>query len=405
MRLPSDANASGRSFGADEEAAVLAVLRSGTLNCTRGTAVSALEAEIRERFAAVDVRACSSGTAALHAAIAAIDPDPGDEIVTTPVTDMGAITPILYQGAVPVFADVDPLTLNVTPDSVAARIGERTRAVIMTHLFGNPCDADGILAVARERDIPVIEDAAQAWGASYKGRAPGSLGDIGCFSLQQGKHITCGEGGLVVSNDEAYARRARLFVDKAWGYGDPSPDHYFLALNYRMTELQGAVALAQFRKLDGLLRPRLAAATRLREALGALPGILLSPVLPGCVHSYWRFPVFVDDDELPGGVDALAEGLIERGVGCSPRYVRKPAFECEVLKEGRTLGRSSFPLAGLHRHTDARETFDVRQYPGVLQGLNRVIVMPINERYGEAEVDYVTEVFRDVVAELRGERA
>ena len=404
MQLPSDANAGGRSFGAEEEGGVLAVLRSGTLNCTRGTAVAKLEDEVKSRFGACDARACSSGTAAIHAALAAIDPEPGDEVVTTPITDMGAITPILYQGAVPVFADVDPLTLNVTAESVQARITDRTRAVVMTHLFGNPCDADGILSVARARNIPVIEDAAQAWGAFYKGRPAGTLGDIGCFSLQQGKHITCGEGGLVISNNQTFARRIRLFVDKAWGYGDPKPDHYFLALNYRMTELQGAVALAQFRKLDNLLRSRLAAAERLRRGLSETPGIRVSPVEPDCVHSYWRVPFFVDDDTVPGGVDALGRGLMDRGVACGPRYIQKPAFSCEVLRDGRTFGRSSFPLVGPHRETDARTDYVRERYPGVEWGLGHVIVLPINERYGDAEADYVVGAVRDALSRLRGTR-
>ena len=145
--------------------------------------------------------------------------------------------------------------------------------MIVTHLFGNACDMDPILELADRHGLPVIEDAAQAYLTEYKGRLVGTIGDIGCFSLQQGKHMTSGEGGIVVSRDEQYARRMKLFIDKAWGYGDPKPDHYFLAPNYRMTELQGAVALAQFRKLDSVVDRRVRTAGRLRELIGDVPGV------------------------------------------------------------------------------------------------------------------------------------
>src|SRR6185436_13683961 len=137
-----------------------------------------------------------------HAAVAAIDPEPGDEIVTTSITDMGALTPILYQAAIPVFADTDPRTYNVTAETIAPRITRRTKAVIVTHLFGNPCDMDPIVELCREKGLLLLEDCAQAFGATYKGRPVGTIGDIGCFSLQQTKHMTAGEGGMVVARDE-----------------------------------------------------------------------------------------------------------------------------------------------------------------------------------------------------------
>src|SRR5262245_64799374 len=143
IALPSDADHSGRDLGADEIALLCEVIDSGVLNCTKGTQVKAFERAFAERYGVPHARAVTSGTAACHAAIAAIDPEPGDEIITTSITDMGAIAPILYQLAIPVFADVDPVSLNVTPATVAARITRRTRAIVATHLFGNPCDVAG----------------------------------------------------------------------------------------------------------------------------------------------------------------------------------------------------------------------------------------------------------------------
>src|SRR5262245_28483779 len=163
---------------------------------------------------------------------------------------MGALTPVLYQGAIPVFADVDPRTGNVTADTIAACLSDRTRGIVVTHLFGVPCEMEPILQLAKTHRLPVIEDCAQAFLAEYDGQPVGRLGTIGCFSLQQGKHITTGEGGLVTTNDDALAKRVFYFLNKAWGYGDPQPDHYFIALNYRLSELQGAVAVAQLQKLN-----------------------------------------------------------------------------------------------------------------------------------------------------------
>ena len=176
MKLPSDQDASGRNFGTAELDLLREVLESGTLTATKGTHTKALEAEVAELFGVEHAVACASGSAAVHVAVAAIDPEPGDEIVTTPITDMGALTPIIYQGAIPVFADVDPVTGNVTAETIEQRLSDRTRAIVVTHLFGNPCAMDDILALAQARDLPIIEDSAQAFLARSSGRLVGGIG-------------------------------------------------------------------------------------------------------------------------------------------------------------------------------------------------------------------------------------
>src|SRR5213593_1244299 len=184
LTLPSDQDASGRTLGAEEILLVTEAIRSGTLTSTKGPFVKTLERRFADVLGVRHAYACASGTAAVHTAIAAIDPDPGDEIITSPITDMGALTPILYQGAIPVFADVDPDTLNVTAATIESRLNARTRAIVVTHLFGNPCEMSEIMTLARARDIPVIEDCAQAFLARHDGQLVGTLGSIGCFSLQ-----------------------------------------------------------------------------------------------------------------------------------------------------------------------------------------------------------------------------
>src|SRR5271154_2726947 len=158
MTLPSDQDSTGRTLGEEEIASVTAAIRTGTLTSTKGEFVKTLEKKFAEQIGVKYAYACSSGSAAVHCAIAAINPEPGDEIITTSITDMGALTPILYQGAIPVFADVDPFSLNVTAETIARVLSPRSRAIIVTHLFGNPCEMAPIVALAARHGLPIIED-------------------------------------------------------------------------------------------------------------------------------------------------------------------------------------------------------------------------------------------------------
>jgi dTDP-4-amino-4,6-dideoxygalactose transaminase len=391
VALPSDQDASGRTLGDEEIALLVEAIRSGTLSSTKGTFVKRLESEFASLLGVRHATACASGTSAIHAAIAAIDPEPGDEIVTSPITDMGALTPILYQGAIPVFADVEPDTGNLSAATIEARLSERTRAVIVTHLFGRPCEMAPILALARRHDLRVIEDCAQAFLARDDGRTVGTLGSIGCFSLQQGKHMTCGEGGLVVTDDDDLARRVFLFVNKAWGYGDAHPDHSFLALNGRMSELQGAVAVAQLAKLPAMVERRVEMAGRLGGALSGLPGVRHVPARAGSRATYWRFCLNVDGVIVPGGPHAMARALGADGIASTPRYIQKPAFQCEVFEKQRTFGSSRYPFT-LARPEALR--YDPANFPGVFALLDAILVLPWNERCTEAHVDHLARAIR-----------
>jgi dTDP-4-amino-4,6-dideoxygalactose transaminase len=388
---PSDQDATGRSFDDDEIAQLRAVLDSGVLTATKGSATAQLETAFANLLGVAHAVACSSGTSAIHAAVAALDPDPGDEIITTPITDMGALTPILYQGAIPVFADVDADTGNVTAATVAARLSDRTRAIVVTHLFGLPAEVDAIASLAAERGIPVIEDCAQAYLARRSGRIVGGFGAFGCFSLQQGKHITTGEGGLVVSPDNALAREARLWVNKGWAYGEPDPDHRAMALNARTTELQSAVALAQLAKLDAGVQQRIASAEHLTKHLDALPGLAAPPVPDGDTMSYWRFPLLVDLDVIPGGPGAIGAALRDSGIASSPRYIQKPAFACGLFRDRKGLGSSGWPF------TQARPEaldHDPARFPGAYAYLDRVLVIGWNEKVTEAHADRLADALR-----------
>ena len=396
--MPSDQDASGRTFGAEEIELLTEVLRSGTLTTTKGKFGKELEKKFAEKIGVKYAYACASGSAAVHCAIAAINPDPGDEIITTSITDMGALSPILYQGAIPVFTDVDPKTCNVTAATIEKAISERTKAIIVTHLFGNPCEMREIIELASARKIPVIEDAAQAFMAEYDGAKIGSMGAIGCFSLQQGKHITTGEGGIVTTNDDALARRMFLFINKAWGYGDANPDHYFLALNYRISELQAAVAVGQLEKLDFSVSSRVKTANKLTEMLQNIDGIETPRVAAGAKHVYWKYCLNVDESKIEGGAVGMARLLKEKNIFSAPRYIVKPAFACEVFREQNTFGDSHFPfnLARPEAVNYASEKF-----AGTFKGLHDILVLPWNERYTDEHVFYIAEAVKNAAKKLK----
>lgn len=401
VSLPSDQDRSGRSFDEAEMRLLAEVLDSGVLFAPKGRMVKRLESEFASFVGTDHAVASSSGTAAIHTALAAIDPEPGDEVITTAITDMGALSPILYQAAIPVFADVDPHTGNVTAETVRARLSDRTKAIIATHLFGNPADVIAIGKVAKEAGVPLIEDAAQAFGAMVGDRHVGSIGEIGAFSLQQGKHITTGEGGLIVTSDREIAHRARRYINKAWDYEIPS-DHDFLALNYRMSELVGAVGVAQLAKLADGVESRRKAAAAFDAALAPVEGVRPTSAVIGTTPSYWRYGLLVDPSLVPGGPAALAGQLREIGIPSAPRYIQKPAFRCGIFRDQKTFGNSRFPF------TLARPEavdYSVDRFPGTFSFLERILVLPWNEKYDETVVETLAAAIRHGVERLVGDQA
>ncbi|MEV4178750.1 DegT/DnrJ/EryC1/StrS family aminotransferase [Nonomuraea sp. NPDC049709] len=386
LHFPNMAEPAGRTLGDEEMAALERVIRSGMLNSVWGTEARALEREVGELYGSRHAIACSSGTAALHLSVVAAAPDPGDEIITTPITDFGTVAPILAQNAVPVFADVDPSDGNLDPDSVAALIGPRTRAIMAVHLFGAPARIAALRALADEHGLVLIEDCAQAWlaelPAGQPGRPPGeqaggppgeqaggqlgelsgelptrgyagTAGHVGTLSLQQWKHITCGDGGVAITDDDELARRMRLFADKGWDRA-AGRSHESLGLNYRMTELQAAVARAQLAKLPGVVESRRRTAGQLIEALRGLDGVLEGgePAAAGegrgvirlprpDGHAWWLFPLV-----LPGGdAPELAAHLSADGIPARAGYLKEPLNRAPLWK-GPVYGTSDYPLEG-----------------------------------------------------------
>jgi perosamine synthetase len=361
-----------KKVGKEELKELVDVIDSGNMNRWGGTKVVAFE----EEFAAIhEARygvASTSGTSALHIAIGMVNPSPGQEIITGPITDMGSIVPILYQGAIPIFAECAPDTFNMDPADIEAKITEKTAAIMAIHLFGNPCDMDSILEIARAHDLPVIEDCSQAHLSEYKGKLVGTMGDIGCFSLQQSKHITSGDGGITITNDDEFGIRGKLFMDKGWHREQYGPRVYeVFGPNYRMNELSGAVALAQTRKMRDIIELRRARGDLLRELLAHVPHVRLQKLINGCKHTYWQFGMYVEDD-APFTPTEFAQALSAEGVPCGAHYIGRPIFLChDALRNQRLFGDSRYPFD----HPNARPgiTYDENTCPQTQHVLDRLV--------------------------------
>lgn len=294
-------------IGAEEKAAAIAVLDSGVLSRFLGSwhddflggdRVRRFEADWAEFAGARYAVSVNSNTSGLLAAIGAAGVGPGDEVIVPPYTMSATAATIVAYNAVPVFADIDERTYCIDPARVEERITSRTRAIAVVHLFGHPAEMDRILEIARRHGLVVIEDAAQAPGALYKGRRVGNLGDMTVFSLNYHKHIHTGEGGIVTTSDERLATRLRLVrnhgeaVVEDMGFADIANTFGF---NLRLTELQAAIGSEQLRKLPSLLAQRTVNADCLARRVGQLPGISASHVEPHCTHVYYVQPFRYDE--------------------------------------------------------------------------------------------------------------
>lgn len=343
------------TIGAEEKQAVMDVLDSGVLSKFLGThseeffgGPRVLEAERRfaELVGARHAIAVNSATTALEAAVQAVGVAPGDEVIVSPYTMSASAAAILRNAAIPVFADVEDETYGLDPAAVAAAVTPRTRAILVTHLFGHPARMDELCTIADQYGLAIIEDAAQSIGASYHGRLTSSIGTAGVISLNRHKIIQSGEGGLVVTSDDTVAQRAQLVrnhgetvVDDA-GWVDQI--EYSLGSNYRMTEIEAAIATTQLERLDGLLEVRRNLATALTERLSRLEGITPPVVGDGCTHSYYMFAVRLTGtlrDDI--GRAMFAQALRAEGIPVAEGYVR-PLYLQSIYQQ-RSARPGGFP--------------------------------------------------------------
>lgn len=299
--------------------AISAVFRSGIL--TDGPVTAAFEDAFAALHEVDHAVAFANGTVALAGIYLGLDIGPGDEVIVPSMTFISTATSVLHVGATPVFADIDPDTFNLDPTDVAQRITPATRAIVAVHYGGQPADLDGLAAVAEEAGVLLIEDAAEAHGATFRGRPVGGFGRAAMFSFTPTKNITTGEGGMVTTDDGELARRLRLLRNH--GIDEPG-GHALVGYNWRLTEMQAAIGTVQLTKLPGILERKRAHARRLTEQLEPIPGVVAPIVRPECGHVFMLYTLLVDRgrDEL---LAALREQQIEAKVYFPPAH-RQPIF-------------------------------------------------------------------------------
>lgn len=312
--------------GPEEREAVIGLLDremavGGGFDRYGGIEVDAFEAEFAEHLGVHFATATSSGTAAIHSALAALRLEPGSEVISPPITDPGAVMPIVWLRCAPVFADVDPETFNLDPTSVAERITDRTRAIIVTHLAGQPANLTPILDIARRHHLTVIEDCAQAHDAVYKDMLVGGIGHAGAFSLMSGKHtVAGGQGGMVVTSDEEIYWNAKRFADRGKPFNSTETRNLFLGLNYRMTELEAAIGRIQLQKLPNVVARRRSLAAGVTERIADLETVRVGKVLDKVKSSYWFLFLRVDRARLRVTKERFAAAVRAEGLPVFPSY-------------------------------------------------------------------------------------
>ena len=375
------------SLGEDEISEVADTLRSGWI--TTGPKVEKFTAAFADYVGGRFAVPVSSATAGLHVALMALDVGPGDEVITTPMTFVATLNTIVHCGAVPVLADIDASTLNIRVEEVERKITARTKAIVPVHYVGQPVDLDPILGLAASRGLAVLEDAAHAVGAEYKGRRIGSFPTTSVFSFHPNKNMTTGEGGMVVTEEESVFEKASLLkfhgMDKeSWKRfaktGSPRYDVAIPGYKYNMMDIQAALGLHQLPRLDGFLAERERLASRYDAALSATVGLILPQRVPYPVRHAWHlYTPLVDVDRLTIDRDRFMEELKTRNIGTGLHYTAAHEFSYYADRFG-------------WRPEDFPEAHFVSE---------RIVSLPLFPGLTDSEQDDVVEAIREVLREFR----
>jgi len=355
-----------------EEELVLDVLRSGRLSL--GPTIEAFEEAFAETVGAPYAAAVSSGTAGLHLLCLTAGIGPGDEVVTSPYSFVASANCAIYEGAVPIFADIEPRTLNLDPAAVEDAITERTRAVVAVDIYGYPCELDELRAVCDRYGVVLIEDACEALGARYRGRPIGSHGSPAVFAFYPNKQITTGEGGMITTHSEQEWRLLKSLRNQGRSDSGGWLEHVRLGFNYRMDDVRAAIGLGQLERLGEILEGRSRVAARYTSLLSELPGLTL-PCPDDADHTRSWFVYVV---ALPTGVnrEAVISSLADRGVQTA-RYL---------------------PCIHLQPYMQERYGFRVGLCPVAEELSARTLALPFHARLSADDQDYVADALRDALA-------
>lgn len=315
------------NLGELEKHYLIKALESGYVS-SAGPLVKEFEARFAAYLGARYAVATVNGTSAIHLALRILNIGPGDEVIVPALTFVATVNPILYVGATPVVADVDPATWSLDLEAVAEAITCRTKAIIPVHLYGNPVDIDGLLEVADRYGLWVVEDATEALGAMYKGKKVGTFGHVGVFSFNGNKILTTGGGGMLVTNDPQLARRARILVNQGRDPEETEYSHEEIGYNYRLTNLQAALGLAQLERLPEFLAIKRQNAAIYRKELGDIEGLHWQQETLGARSNWWLFSIWIDERKFGEDRHSVMQRLKSRGIQVRPLFKPIPEQPC-----------------------------------------------------------------------------
>ena len=347
-------------LGEEEKKAVLEVLDSGLL--AQGKKVAEFEQEFARYVGVKHAIATANGTAALHAALLAQSITVGDEVITTPFSFIATANAIRMAGATPVFVDIDEKTFNLDPDLIEKAITPKTKAILPVHLFGLPAEMNKMIAIAEKYHLAIIEDACQAHGAEFQGKKVGSFG-TGCFSFYPTKNMTTGEGGMITTNDDSIAHRARMIINHG---SEKKYYHDTVGYNYRMTDIAAAIGIVQLQKLTACNQQRRRNAQYLQEKLSVIKGLILPAEHPGQV--YHQFTIRI-----------------------TPEFTKTRAEVVSMLtKQG--IGSAIFYPVPIHQQK-AYSEYHQHQFPVAEYIAPEVLSLPIHPAVTEADLDKIYKLF------------
>jgi dTDP-4-amino-4,6-dideoxygalactose transaminase len=347
---------------------VISSMKTGWLGT--GPKVAQFENDFKVYVGSKHAVAVNSCTAALHLSMLAAGLRPGDEVITTPLTFCATVNSIIHAGATPVLADIDPVTMNIDPEQVAAQITPRTRSIIPVHFAGRPCEMNIFCDLAKESNLTIIEDCAHAIETEYKGRKVGTFGDFGSFSFYVTKNIMTGEGGMILTNSEEYAARLKVFAlhgmsKDAWKrFGDEGYKHYQVVecgFKYNMMDLQGAIGIHQLRRIEPYWLRRQAIWKRYNEAFAELPIDLPAPSEPDTRHAYHLYTILIDETRTGISRDSFLNAITAENIGVGVHYLSIPehpyyqktfGWRAEDYPNAMRIGRQTVSLPISAKLTD-----------------------------------------------------
>ena len=350
-------------------------LKSGWIGT--GPKVAIFEEEFKKYKGVDNCVAVNSCTAALHLSMIALNFQPGDEVITTPMTFCATINAIIHAGAKPILADVDANTMNINPKQIEAKITSKTKAILPVHFAGRPCEMDQIYDIAKDNNLKIIEDCAHATEAEYHGQKVGTFGDFGCFSFYVTKNIVTGEGGMVITNDGFQASRIKTLAlhgmsKDAWKrFSDEGYEHYYVneaGFKYNMMDIQAAIGIHQLKRVDQYWSRRKEIWERYNEAFSDLPIILPATIDPKSRHAYHLYTILIDKREIDITRDEFLNAMHSRNIGTGVHYLSIPE----------------------HPYYQKKYDWQPDNYPNAMKIGRQTVSLPLSAKLDDKDVEDVT---------------